>query len=103
MSTFEEAITQKYLYEEDDGDKESCVIFAPRRNDRYLPATIVINNCTIEKLGNFQRIRELCAGIRELDLAQNQILNVEEVGKIDFNVYKVLVTFGDRDLFIRAS
>lgn len=79
MTTLEEAITQKYLCEEEEADKDSCVIFAPRRSDRLIPPTIVINNCTIEKLGNFQRIRELCSGITELDLAQNHILDVQEV------------------------
>lgn len=79
MSTLEEAITQKYLSEEEEANKDTCVIFAPRRNDRLIPATIVINNCTIERLGNFQRIRELCSGIKELDLAQNEILDVQEV------------------------
>ncbi|GAB6028990.1 hypothetical protein CHUAL_004781 [Chamberlinius hualienensis] len=81
-TTLEEAIQQKYLYEEEDDSKESCLIFAPRRSDQLLPSTVVINNCTIEKLGNFQRVHQLLSGIRELDLAQNQILDLQEVLKL---------------------
>lgn len=47
-----------------------------------LPPALSLNQCRVKNAGSELKIRELCQGVEELDLAANNIIDIDEVYKI---------------------
>lgn len=47
-----------------------------------LPPALSLNQCRVKHAGSELKIRELCQGVEELDLASNNIIDIDEVYKI---------------------
>lgn len=67
------------------GGRMEFSIFIPRLSPlTSVPELLVLNDCDIDCAGDFDSIREKCQRVRELDLAQNNLRDWQEV----FNILK---------------
>lgn len=102
MPSLLEAIERKYFSDCDDdfaaekqdnklaSDKDAAAtadrlisIFIPRLPPLLcVPELLVLNDCDIDCAGDFERIKDKCQRVRELDLAQNKLQDWQEVFQI---------------------
>lgn len=85
--SFSEALEIRYVEDIDVSPIEPCEIFLvgsfPGRSSPsgrlVLPRTLTLNCCEIDRAGTLRKIEELCHNVEELDLAQNQLCDLNEV------------------------
>ncbi|GFY70266.1 tubulin-specific chaperone cofactor E-like protein [Trichonephila inaurata madagascariensis] len=85
--SFSEALEIRYVEDIDANPIEPCEIFLvgsfPGRSSPsgrlVLPRTLTLNCCGIDRAGVLRKIDELCHDVEELDLAQNELSDLNEV------------------------
>lgn len=92
MSTlsFSEALEIRYVEDINCCPIEPCDIFLvgsfPGRSSPsgrlVLPRTLTLNCCAINRAGTLRKIEELCQNVEELDLAQNQLCDLNEIDNV---------------------
>ncbi|CAG0883388.1 unnamed protein product [Darwinula stevensoni] len=86
MATLPEAVNLKYGPPTIDSVEQNCrvEIFVPLKYSSIpRPSSVLIlNSCNIEKAGNDSEIDEVCREIKELDLAENKLVDWTEILKI---------------------
>ncbi|GFS81167.1 tubulin-specific chaperone cofactor E-like protein [Trichonephila clavipes] len=88
--SFSEALEIRYVEDIDANPIEPCEIFLvgsfPGRSSPsgrlVLPRTLTLNCCGIDRAGVLRKIDELCHDVEELDLAQNELSDLNEVDNI---------------------
>lgn len=106
MPSLLEALERKYFsdYGSEDDDEVKDVrtlgekgsrkrlisIFIPRLSPLMcVPELLVLNDCDIDRAGDFESIREKCQHVRELDLAQNKLQDWQEVFQIVMHMPRI--------------
>uniref|UniRef100_A0A1A9W2G9 Ubiquitin-like domain-containing protein n=1 Tax=Glossina brevipalpis TaxID=37001 RepID=A0A1A9W2G9_9MUSC len=82
-SEHDEVKDVRTLNDERGSRKRLISIFIPRLSPLMcVPELLVLNDCDIDRAGDFDSIREKCQHVRELDLAQNKLQDWQEVFQI---------------------
>lgn len=88
--SFSEALEIRYVEDIDVSPIEPCEIFLvgsfPGRSSPsgrlVLPRTLTLNCCSIDRAGTLRKIEELCHNVEELDLAQNELSDLNEIDNV---------------------
>uniref|UniRef100_A0A1L8E5X2 Putative tubulin-specific chaperone e n=1 Tax=Nyssomyia neivai TaxID=330878 RepID=A0A1L8E5X2_9DIPT len=94
MPSLVEALEQKYgmanLDIQTQHDESLVSIFVPKLPPRMsVPELLVLNDCNIDKAGESEVLRKKCSTVKELDLAQNKLVQWDEVFGILTNMPRV--------------
>lgn len=81
MPSLLEAINEKYgIYGDETFDHIPVAIYMPKRSPRkYIPSLLVLNDCDIDSAGHEIDLKEKCKTVEDLDLAQNNLSQWNEV------------------------
>lgn len=81
MPSLLEAINSKYgIYGDEIYDHTPVAIYVPKRSPRkYIPSLLVLNDCDIDSAGHELDLKEKCKTVEDLDLAQNNLSQWNEV------------------------
>ncbi|KAH7639983.1 hypothetical protein HUG17_4016 [Dermatophagoides farinae] len=89
--TFVDVLIQRYGVDDVVGQFDDCPFevfvlggISPRKSESalLLPPALSLNQCCVKNAGPEPKIRELCHNVEELDLASNNIIDIDEVYKI---------------------
>ncbi|XP_035205204.1 tubulin-specific chaperone cofactor E-like protein [Stegodyphus dumicola] len=88
--SFSEALEIRYVEDIEVNPIEPCEIFLvgsfPGRSSPsgrlVLPRTLTLNCCGINRAGTLRKIEELCHDVEELDLAQNELCDLNEIDNV---------------------
>ncbi|XP_065201611.1 tubulin-specific chaperone cofactor E-like protein isoform X2 [Planococcus citri] len=81
MPSLLEAINEKYgIYGDEIFDQTPVAIYVPKRSPRkYIPSLLVLNDCDIDSAGHEIDLKEKCKTVEDLDLAQNNLSQWNEI------------------------
>ncbi|KAK7588200.1 hypothetical protein V9T40_005445 [Parthenolecanium corni] len=81
MPSLLEAINTKYgIYGDEIYDHVPVAIYVPKRSPRkYIPSLLVLNDCDIDSAGHELDLKEKCKTVEDLDLAQNNLSQWNEI------------------------
>ncbi|XP_055915695.1 tubulin-specific chaperone cofactor E-like protein [Eupeodes corollae] len=84
MPSLLEALERKYGLSEDIDIEESVVpIYVPKLPPLLcVPELLVLNDCDIDCAGDTEALKEKCRAVKELDLAQNNLRDWDEIFRI---------------------
>lgn len=84
MPSLLEALERKYGLAEDIGIEDSVVpIYVPKLPPLLcVPELLVLNDCDIDCAGDTEALKEKCRAVKELDLAQNNLRDWDEIFRI---------------------
>lgn len=90
MPSLLEAINEKYGYGDEVFDQTPVAIYVPKRSPRkYIPSLLVLNDCDIDSAGHEIDLQEKCKTVEDLDLAQNNLSQWNEVSAY----YRIKILF----------
>lgn len=82
MPSLLEGIEIKYGSDSDSTQLEIPILYVPRKPENYLPPILVFNDFGIDSAGTEDKLRSKCGHVQELDLAQNNLSQWQEVVRI---------------------